>query len=232
MLQLPRTRQAPGIARRWLAKSFGSEVDDLTQQTAKLLVSELVTNAVVHGRGRIELHAQLDGDRLFVEVSDEGPGFRSMRRGRDPDPAGGHGLHIVEEEASRWGIREGRADVWFELPRHAADPDRRMHGPIPDAQRDTRGKRHSVASSADSLVPSARPDRSGASPGRRLGRPERAALYGWVADTLDRSADLVELYAKREYRREDQQVLHGELELAKRAREAAMRGRALCSLLP
>lgn len=119
-LELPRTRQAPGIARRWLAGFLASEPDGLMQQKAMLLVSELVTNAVVHGRGRIELRAELDGDRLLVEVDDEGPGFTPTDGARDPGVAGGHGLRIVEEEASRWGIRKGKADVWFELPRPSA----------------------------------------------------------------------------------------------------------------
>lgn len=75
VLELPPTPQAPGIARKWLSESFAAQLEPREQETAKLLVSELVTNAVVHGRGRIELHAELDQDRLLVDVSDEGPGF-------------------------------------------------------------------------------------------------------------------------------------------------------------
>jgi anti-sigma regulatory factor (Ser/Thr protein kinase) len=118
VLELSRTRRAPGIARRWLAESFGEDLDSLVRETAQLLVSELVTNAIVHGRGRVEVHAELDRDRLIVEVIDEGPGFTSTVRERDPDTAGGCGLRIVEKEAIRWGIREGAAEVWFELLRH------------------------------------------------------------------------------------------------------------------
>jgi anti-sigma regulatory factor (Ser/Thr protein kinase) len=116
VLELPRTRQAPRMARQWLAESFAGRLDAREQETTKLLVSELVTNAVVHGRGRIELRAELDQDRLLVEVIDEGPGFA----GADFHALCGHGLWIVGAEASRWGIWEGTANTWFELRRGQA----------------------------------------------------------------------------------------------------------------
>ena len=115
---LPRASQAPQIARRWVFEAFADELDRLQRQKARLLVSELVTNAVIHGRGRIELQARLDPDRLLVRVIDEGPGFTATFRELDLDTPGGHGLRIVDAEASQWGIREGAADVWFELRKH------------------------------------------------------------------------------------------------------------------
>ena len=135
VLELPHTSQAPGIARRWVDKSFAEELDDDAQHTAKVLVSELVTNAVVHGRGTPEIHAQLGRDVLLVEVIDEGPGFTPTVREPHPDTVGGNGFRIVEEEARRWGIRDGAAHVWFELPRHAQRADRATSGPISDTQR-------------------------------------------------------------------------------------------------
>jgi signal transduction histidine kinase len=117
VLQLPRTSQAPGIARRRLSDSFGAELEGLERDTASLLVSELVTNAVVHGRGRIELHAQLDQDLLRVEVIDEGPGFTWTVHEHDFGIPVGLGLEIVDAEASHWGIRDDTAHVWFELKR-------------------------------------------------------------------------------------------------------------------
>lgn len=119
MLQvnLPNTVQAPGLARRsladWLAPAVG--VDEL--DTARLLVSELITNAVVHGHGDITLRATLDEDRLLVEVIDEGRGFELTIRQQDFATIGGRGLAIVDAEASRWGIHEGTTHVWFELER-------------------------------------------------------------------------------------------------------------------
>jgi anti-sigma regulatory factor (Ser/Thr protein kinase) len=71
----PHTVQAPGIARRSLADWLAPAVDSDELGAARLLVSELVTNAVVHGHGDIRLRATLDDDRLLVEVIDEGEGF-------------------------------------------------------------------------------------------------------------------------------------------------------------
>jgi hypothetical protein len=218
VLALPRTPQAPGIARTWLAESFAPQLDARERDTAKLLVSELVTNAVVHGRGRIELHAELDEDRLLIDVTDEGPGFTRT----DLHDIGGHGLWIVDAQASRWGIREGTADVWFELQRYQTDGN-------------ASSARSPIASPAQSSVPSARssrsPDLSGSNSHGRRGRAEFAALYRRVTDTLDRSADLAEQHAERERRHGHHQLERVELDRAKRARGAARDGRALSSRL-
>jgi anti-sigma regulatory factor (Ser/Thr protein kinase) len=100
-----------------LGKWCGAALEPAEVHKAKLLASELVTNAVVHGEGRIILRAHLDEDRLLVEVADEGSGFeREARRGGFEDLSG-RGLLIVDAESSRWGIREGTNHVWFELER-------------------------------------------------------------------------------------------------------------------
>ena len=111
------TSQAPGIARRSLADWLAPAVDAGEIDTARLLVSELVTNAVVHGHGEITLRATLDEDRLLVEVIDEGHGFERSVRQQDFAAIGGRGLAIVDAESSRWGIHEGTTHVWFELER-------------------------------------------------------------------------------------------------------------------
>jgi anti-sigma regulatory factor (Ser/Thr protein kinase) len=56
----------------------GLDIDQVDR--ARLLVSELVSNAVLHGRGIITLRAKLDHDRLLVEVIDEGSGFERVVR--------------------------------------------------------------------------------------------------------------------------------------------------------
>jgi anti-sigma regulatory factor (Ser/Thr protein kinase) len=116
-VNLPRTVDAPGIARRSLATWLAPKFDALDVDAARLLVSELVTNAVVHGRGDILLRATLDEDRLLVEVIDEGEGFELKIRQRDFTTVGGWGLGVVDSVASRWGIHEGTTHVWFELER-------------------------------------------------------------------------------------------------------------------
>ena len=118
-VELARETTAPRTARRLMVERFADELSDDALDTARLLVSELVTNAVVHGRGRIWLRGRLDGDRLLVDVIDEGSGLEPAVRARDFENqrAGGRGLAIVDAESSRWGIRQGTTHVWFELER-------------------------------------------------------------------------------------------------------------------
>lgn len=115
-LDLPRVPDAPGIARRRLAGSFGAALEECQLQTAKLLTSELVTNALLHGEGSITLLASLDRERLLVEVIDEGHGLHPPAE-RRRDSVGGYGLRIVDSEATRWGTHKGTTHVWFELER-------------------------------------------------------------------------------------------------------------------
>jgi anti-sigma regulatory factor (Ser/Thr protein kinase) len=122
---LPRSPLAPGIARRAVTSWFREALSRQELDTAKLLTSELVANAVVHGEGHIVLRAGLDDNRVLVEVIDEGQGFEHEARRRDFDELHGRGLAIVDSESSRWGLHEGTTHVWFELelagPRLGAD---------------------------------------------------------------------------------------------------------------
>jgi hypothetical protein len=83
-------------------------------QRAALLASELVTNAVIHGEGKISVRAELDQDRLLVGVIEQGQGFEPAVKEADFEEVGGRGSKIVEAESSRWGIHEARP---------ACDPD-------------------------------------------------------------------------------------------------------------
>ena len=111
--------EAPGAARRAIAKWLDGHVGRKVIEDVTLLVSELVTNAVRHqsARGRIEMAVQVRGGRVRVEVSDPGDGFAHPEvKEPPPDALGGRGLLIVDRVATRWGIREGRPTrVWFEL---------------------------------------------------------------------------------------------------------------------
>jgi two-component sensor histidine kinase len=80
-----------------------------------LLVSELVTNAVVHAACDVRLRVTA-GSPVRVEVHDENP-EPPRARAREPLEVGGFGLVIVESVASRWGVEPqptGKV-VWFEL---------------------------------------------------------------------------------------------------------------------
>jgi anti-sigma regulatory factor (Ser/Thr protein kinase) len=125
-LELPCAVTAAQIARRALRGWCAGRVDDDLLSDAQLLVSELATNAVVHGQGQITLRARLDDERLLVELVDEGSGFERDLRRTDFSDVGGWGLGIVDDIASRWGVHEGTTHVWFELERagpRLAEPD-------------------------------------------------------------------------------------------------------------
>jgi anti-sigma regulatory factor (Ser/Thr protein kinase) len=110
-------RSSPGRARRLLEAWFGSSLEPSELDTAKLLVTELVTNAMVHGEGTITLRSGLDDDQLMVEVIDEGSGFEVPAGPPPLDDSGGWGLQLVATKASRWGVFEGTTHVWFALER-------------------------------------------------------------------------------------------------------------------
>jgi anti-sigma regulatory factor (Ser/Thr protein kinase) len=93
-----------------------SVVDD-----ALLVTSELFTNAVLHGSGRIDLYVTLDPEALRIAVVDDGRRTpeRWQRRGVTPT-LGGRGLRIVDSVASTWGNNfdpTGRTRVWAEMSR-------------------------------------------------------------------------------------------------------------------
>jgi anti-sigma regulatory factor (Ser/Thr protein kinase) len=112
---LPQQVGAPGMARGLLKTWAGSALEPHQLNTARLLVSELVTNAVLHGQGEITLSVWLRADALRVEVRDQGDAFSHDGRGPERPTAGGWGLELVSAESSRWGVGSERARVWFEL---------------------------------------------------------------------------------------------------------------------
>jgi two-component sensor histidine kinase len=86
---------------------------------APLIVSELVTNSLLHASlpdgATVRICARLAEGVLRLEVEDRGAGGAG-RRQPDLDRGGGFGLNIVDALAERWGIsRKGGTLVWVEL---------------------------------------------------------------------------------------------------------------------
>ena len=84
----------------------------------QLVVSELVTNSVKFGPKRSITLALSIGSQGLVqgEVIDEGDGERAkIEMSVEPTVDGGWGLHLVDQVAIRWGVREGSTHVWFEI---------------------------------------------------------------------------------------------------------------------
>jgi anti-sigma regulatory factor (Ser/Thr protein kinase) len=120
-ISLERNPQAPSLARAAITGlTDGSNIAAGALATLTLLVSEVVTNAVVHSdaapANEIVMSARrLNDGAIRVEIIDRGGGFTPTPR--DPArPGGGYGLYLVEKEARRWGVdREGGTRVWFEI---------------------------------------------------------------------------------------------------------------------
>ena len=110
---------AAAEARRAL-DDLGGELPDGRMHDVRLLVSELVTNAVRHadltGGDVIELVVELADQKLRVEVRDPGGGFVPSAPSPDPARPSGWGLYLVAELADRWGVDSDETTlVWFEL---------------------------------------------------------------------------------------------------------------------
>jgi anti-anti-sigma factor len=113
----PHDASAPARARR-LVEDIAAGSPAGAVDVARLLVSELVTNAVRHtlpgDEDDIGVSVWRRGATLYVEVRDSG---RERRAGSEPFPRAGSGVAFLEALASDWGVRvdpSGRT-VWFEL---------------------------------------------------------------------------------------------------------------------
>jgi hypothetical protein len=112
---LPRATCGPQLA-RWVIRSWcAGHIDGGLLADAEVLVSELVTNALVHAGGRIILRACLDEDRLLAEVIDQHCEHKPNLARTDVEHTRERGLGIVEDISSRCGTNEAMTHVWFEL---------------------------------------------------------------------------------------------------------------------
>jgi serine/threonine-protein kinase RsbW len=122
--RLPAAPEAAAVARRALDDLAG-ELSDGRMRDVRLLVSELVTNAVRHANldsgDAIDLVIELADNALRVEVHDPGGGFVPRAPTPDPMRPSGWGLYLVAELADRWGVDSDETTlVWFELDRRVA----------------------------------------------------------------------------------------------------------------
>ncbi|MEV8633905.1 ATP-binding protein [Streptosporangium sp. NPDC051023] len=135
VVDLPGVERSVSVARRYVAELL-TDAGHVEIEDVVLLVSEVVTNAVVHtGSGRpggvvtVEV-TDTDRDVVCVEVIDDGPssplvppGVPVLRLPGGDDGAvletGGRGLWLVDAIAERWGVRQvekGRVAVWMHVP--------------------------------------------------------------------------------------------------------------------
>jgi len=115
---LPPTADSVPRARELIRSLYASTGVDADSDTVLLLVSELVSNAVRHAGGAVEVCARQVGSTLRVEVSD-GSATMPQVQVHSIESTGGRGLQMVDELADRWGVDALAAGagktVWFEI---------------------------------------------------------------------------------------------------------------------
>lgn len=106
-----------GQARSFLEDVLGASEEHPAVEVASLLVSELVTNAVLHAASEVELTVRRQQGRVRVEVADASP-KAPQRRTYKEEATTGRGLEMVELLAEQWGVdthAAGGKAVWFEV---------------------------------------------------------------------------------------------------------------------
>ncbi|MFJ6387243.1 SpoIIE family protein phosphatase [Streptomyces sp. NPDC091972] len=198
---LPGGPLAPGSARALLREAVaewaelalpGSEfISDRQTDDAVVVVSELVTNAVVHAGTDIEVACRLEADTgaLVVEVLDHHPS-RAPRDSDSEPPSGtpeyGRGLRLVAALAETWGItyRTGAKTVWAQLPAGGKDTHDGIQAYAGEKARE-RGLRV-----AGILAPEQPPSRAPAAPAPQA-EPDRDWLNRGALSFLAEASDLL-----------------------------------------
>jgi anti-sigma regulatory factor (Ser/Thr protein kinase) len=118
-LTLAPRAQGVAAARRYVREMLEQCEASSLEMSAELGVSELATNAVLHGRTPFTVAVLRNGDRLRIEVTDRSPLPPQVRR-LSTFSSTGRGLRLVASVSASWGIVVTPADdgggktVWFE----------------------------------------------------------------------------------------------------------------------
>jgi DNA-binding NarL/FixJ family response regulator len=108
--------QTPGLARRFVKQALERWGVRTEIQLVELLVSELVTNSIVHARSDVEVSVTVASDIARVAVFDSSP-EPPVRKVVRSDEASGRGLLMLDALSSAWGtdFTSGGKSVWFEI---------------------------------------------------------------------------------------------------------------------
>jgi anti-sigma regulatory factor (Ser/Thr protein kinase) len=124
----PPERHAPHDVRMFMRERLTEWHAEDLEETAQILISELVSNVVRHANSTIELDVNYDNGVLRVEVRDGSsivPAIKDLAGAE-----GGFGLRIVEAVADEWGVSQlstGKA-VWFTISRASVSQRRGAQG--------------------------------------------------------------------------------------------------------
>lgn len=114
---LPGEPRSVARARGFLKDVLDGSEEHPAVDAASLLVSELVTNAVLHAASAVELTVRRQQGQVRVEVADASA-KAPQRRTYKEEATTGRGLEMVELLAERWGVdttASGGKTVWFEV---------------------------------------------------------------------------------------------------------------------
>ena len=112
---LPPDTQSPSRARRLVESALASDPTEVVE-VVTLLVSEAVTNAVLHAGTEVRVRIGHDGQSVRVEVADASPALPVVRH-TSGAAATGRGMLLIDQLADNWGQHtsaDGKV-VWFEL---------------------------------------------------------------------------------------------------------------------
>ena len=102
---VPYDSTGPSVARGFV-KLFAADVGlDGAAGVFSVIVSELVTNAIVHGAGPLQVMLNYQDGEVTIEVTDGDSHTERVKPRADGAAPGGRGLRIVASLADRWGTR-------------------------------------------------------------------------------------------------------------------------------
>ena len=117
VMSVPSLPRSVGELRRFAVSASREQGFTGDADALALLVSEVATNALLHGRGEVQLSVSRNDGRLRVEVAD-GSDLLPVRREATALAEGGRGIALLEAMADEWGVSALRPRgkvVWFEL---------------------------------------------------------------------------------------------------------------------
>jgi len=131
-LTIPGVPEQVSVARAFVARTLSAQQVNTDTDTATLLTSEIVTNAIAHTKsgaqgGTVTILVIGLSHGILVEILDEGSAGTPVVKG-DLYAAEGHGLFLVQHLAAQWGYLRDPAGttVWFHLTAADAAP------PVPE----------------------------------------------------------------------------------------------------
>ncbi|SFP91951.1 ATP-binding protein [Actinomadura madurae] len=113
-------RRARRLVRERAAKVVA---DDTLLDDVELMAAEAVANAILHGSGLVTVDVATDGERLRVEIADDGPAQSDPHR--RPRLDHGRGLTVIDALADEWGLDQTtrRTRLWFVVDAHRTPAD-------------------------------------------------------------------------------------------------------------